>query len=347
MQLQTAKTQRQYWQILQIFSDYVATDFMPGLEPVKKIFAAIGRQIRHLDDPHPTSLTKQLIREVLFEIATSKIQTILDSQISNVFGLAFQFPVDYEIDFYEPATANDAAITISFSGLLAEFKKATDKNFNATSLQLVLAPLSNQLSVAAIDKFSVFSSGLKKLGVQLAEGKMTQQGMVSLTAWVLLLEQGLANDLTALDWLESKKNILTEALDEIADIKNFNRINHTLCSIAITLDQQSINTAVVASALQLLSAAERKIEEAMQAGQFAEIFISVDAPLAKLAGVCDLIGADQVKKNLQQMCIELNELAISTDNINNLHRCEELALQFLILVQQVEKIHLIGIFRDV
>lgn len=343
-QQQAARTQQLHWQVLYIFSECVVADAIPELGPVKKIFAAIGRQIRHLDAPHPPALPQQLIREVLFEIAHVKNPTILASQVLSVFRLAFQLPADYQIEQYEMAADNhDVAAIASFCTLLAEVRKNIDENAHPTaSLQSVLAPSLNQLAAAAVDKFSPFSSWLQTLSMQLAEQKMTPQNMVSLAAWMLLLEQGLANELNASVWFEREKIMLGAVLDEIVNDANATHIHFQLCRAAILSGQHATANAMVAAALQILSAVERKTEEAMLTGRYAEISLSVDASLAQLAAACDLVGAESVKKDLQQMRVVLHEFSQLTDEKNNQHHCENVAMQFVLLLQQVEKIRLEG-----
>ena len=345
-QKQTADNQRLHWQVLYIFSECVIADAFPDLGSAKKIFAAIGHQIRHLEDAHPLSPPRQLIREVLFEIAQVSNPTILVSQVLAAYRLSFQLPADYKVDQYEMAKGNHVAAAIaSFLELLLAVRKTIDENLHAAaSLQSVLAPLLNQLAVAAVDKFSSFSTGLQTLSMQLAEQKMTQQNMVSLAAWMLLLEQGLNNDLTALSWLEREKAMLASVLEEIVNGRNTIQIHHQLCRVAILLGQHATAGAMVAAALQLLSVAERKIEEAMLIGQYAEVSFSIDISLAQLAAACDLADAESAKKDLQKMRVVLDELSLSTEEEKNNQRCyEELALQFVMLMQQVEKIHLDGL----
>ena len=338
MQQQQRVVQRAHWYLLWVYAQCAVSEQITDLVGTKKIFAGVGRQIRHLADTHPPFLPKQLLQVALFEIAGLQPSSAVVDQIVAIFNLHAQVPADYlDEDAQFRIDHTDVTVTENFSALLSEIRVTIDAQAQVEIQQSVLSPLFDKLASAAVEKFSLFAKSLSALRIQLAEQSITQQHMLMLAAWLILLEQGLANEVTAQAWLEQEKTLLADALDHIIRRADCADSERACYRAAMQLNQEATAQALVMAILQSLSSAERKIEELAQSDQGSEVAAALTPVLMQLIGVSAFLGESSIIKDLQSISAVLHELAPSAVKPDAQHY-QDLALQFVQLMQQVEKI---------
>ncbi len=339
-QQQQRVVQRAHWYLLWVYAQCAISEQIADLVGAKKIFAGVGRQIRHLADTHPPFLPKQLLQVALFEIAGIQLSSAFIDQIVAIFNLHAQLPADYlDEDAQFRIDHADDTVTKNFSALLSEIHATIDAQAQTEIQQSVLSPLFDKLASAAVEKFSLFSMSLSALRIQLAEQSITQQYMLMLAAWLILLEQGLANEVTAQAWLEKEKTMLADVLDHIVRRADCADSERACYRAAMQLNQEATAQALIMAILQSLSSAERKIEELAQSDQGIEVAAALTPVLMQLMGVSEFLGESSLRKDLQSISAVLHELASSSVK-PDAQRYQDLALQFVKLMQQAEKIRL-------
>ncbi len=329
------------WLALHAATGLIAEEKTRDIALSKKILAATGRVIRHIDATELPPVPAALVREALFMIATANAQTPESACIAHAFDLDAQLPSSHSAT---PGMANGD--TLAFTALNHEIQSLIAL-LDTPGTAALPAPeqLDNLIQSARLmPGIACVTSALSRLQARLSAHEVHATQVLSIAACLLGL-QALMGLMTRLKNSQSIAQRIASNLDAIgnaADIPCWRSL-HTM---GIALQIPSVLTSLSEALIGSLAVTERQIERLMdEAPTMSErevALATIDHRLSEVRAALSLLDEQALLTLLHEIREQLPTIISAVANNQDLYQREVFAQKFVrlsVLLAGISRTH--------
>ncbi len=329
------------WLALHAATGLIAEEKTRDIALSKKILAATGRVIRHIDATELPPVPAALVREALFMIATANAQTPESACIVHAFDLDAQLPSSHSAT---PGMANGD--TLAFTALNHEIQSLIAL-LDTPGTAALPAPeqLDNLIQSARLmPGIACVTSALSRLQARLSAHEVHATQVLSIAACLLGL-QALMGLMTRLKNSQSIAQRVASNLDAIgnaADIPCWRSL-HTM---GIALQIPSVLTSLSEALIGSLAVTERQIERLMdEAPTMSErevALATIDHRLSEVRAALSLLDEQALLTLLHEIREQLPTIISAVANNQDLYQREVFAQKFVrlsVLLAGISRTH--------